>query len=148
MTDYPIYLAHDHMDRLEDLKRDHGAGVSGKILHMLVDAWIDAPTREQFEASYFGYDGFTERGVEAVAKQLRHERENPDWLMIVRTTADLRDARAQGLFGLILGTEGGKLIGDSLSQLDAFHELGMRHIQFNWSMRNKISASQENELTL
>ena len=142
----PIYLAHDHMDRLEDLQRDHASGVTGKILHMLVDAWIDAPTREQYEASYFGYDGFAERAVEAVAKQLRHERENSEWLKIVRTNADLRDARAQGLFGLILGTEGGKLIGESLSQLDAFYELGMRHIQFNWSMRNKISASQENEL--
>jgi len=146
MTDMPIYLAHDHMDRVEDLKRDHAAGVTGKILHMLVDAWIDAPSREQFEASYFGYDGFAERGIEAIAKQLRHERENSDWLKIVRTADDLRNARHQGLFGLILGTEGGKLIGDSISQLNAFHELGMRHIQFNWSMRNKISASQENEL--
>lgn len=146
MRDMPIYLAHDHTDRLEDLKRDHAAGVTGKILHMLVDAWIDAPTPEQYEASYFGYDGFVERAIEAVAKQLRHERENPEWLKIVRTIADLHDARAQGQFGLILGTEGGKLIGDSLSRLDAFYELGMRHIQFNWSMRNKISASQENEL--
>ena len=46
-----VYLAHDHMDRPEDFARDLQGGVSGKILHMVVDAWIDAPTREQYDRS-------------------------------------------------------------------------------------------------
>ena len=46
-----VYLAHDHMDRPEDFARDLQGGVSGKILHMAVDAWIDAPTREQYDRS-------------------------------------------------------------------------------------------------
>ncbi len=140
-----IYLAHDHMDRPEDFARDLSGGVTGKILHLVVDSWFDAPTREDYEASYYGNDGFLERGLVAVARALDHEREPANRVKAIRGFDDLVQARDQNELALILGTEGGKLIQKDLGLLRAFFELGLRHIQFNWAMRNQISASQANE---
>ena len=56
-----VYLAHDHMGRREDFARDLAGGVTGKILHLTVDSWIEAPTRMQYEAAYYSYDGYLER---------------------------------------------------------------------------------------
>ncbi len=140
-----IYLAHDHMDRPEDFSRDLAGGVTGKILHLVVDSWFDAPTREEYEASYYGNDGFLERGLVAVARALEHEREPANRVRAIRGFGDLARARDHNELALILGTEGGKLIQKDLGLLRAFFELGLRHIQFNWAMRNQISASQANE---
>jgi len=46
---------------------------------------------------------------------------------------------------VIAGNEGGKLLGDKPELLDAWFQLGLRHVQFNWSMANKIGASQSEE---
>ena len=140
-----IYLAHDHMDRPEDFTRDLAGGVTGKILHLVVDSWFDAPTRDEYEASYYGYDGFLERGLVAVTRALGHEDDPKSHVRVVRGFGDLERAREQNELALILGTEGGKLIQEDLGLLKAFFILGLRHIQFNWAMRNQIGASQANE---
>ena len=132
---FPVYLAHDHMDRAEDFARDLGGGVSGKILHLVVDSWFDAPTREQFEASYYGYDGFLQRGLTAMSAALQTASAPENRLRIVRTSMDLASARENGELALILGSEGGKMIEEDLGLLDAFWGLGLRHMQLNWAMR-------------
>ena len=141
----PVWLAHDHMDRPEDFARDRGAGVTGKILHLVVDSWFDAPTREQYEESYYGYDGFTQRALAATGRVLSHAADPANRLRIVRTVGDLDTAREEGDLGLVLGAEGGKLIEEDLDLLEAFWHLGLRHVQLNWAMRNQIGASQSNE---
>jgi membrane dipeptidase len=140
-----IYLAHDHMDRAEDFARDLAGGVSGKVLHMVVDSWFDAPTREQYEASYYGYAGFLQRGLAAITKALAIADNPANQVRIVRTAADLDSAERSGQLALMLGTEGGKLIEEDLANLEAFWRLGLRHVQLNWAMRNQIGASQSNE---
>ena len=140
-----IYLAHDHMDRPEDFARDLAGGITGKILHLAVDSWFDAPTRDEYEASYYGYDGFLERGLVAVARVLEHEDAPENRVRVIRGSGDLERAREQKELALILGTEGGKLIQEDLGLLRVFFRLGLRHIQFNWAMRNQIGASQANE---
>ena len=57
MPDFPVYLAHDHMQRPEDYLRDLEGGVSGKIVHLTVDAWIDAPSQEEYDHAFHSYDG-------------------------------------------------------------------------------------------
>ena len=141
----PVYLAHDHMDRPEDFARDLAGGVAGKILHLTVDAWFDAPTREEYEATYYSCDGFLERGLAAAARALALADDPENRLRIVRTYADLEATRGAGELALILGNEGGKIIQENLALLDAFFRLGLRHIQLNWAMRNRIGASQANE---
>jgi len=142
---HPVYLAHDHMDRPEHFARDRAGGVAGKILHLTVDAWFDAPTREEYEATYYTNDGFLERGLAAAARVLALADDPQNRLRIVRTYADLEAARQAGELALILGNEGGKIIGEDLALLDAFFHLGLRHMQLNWAMRNRIGASQANE---
>ena len=142
---YPVYLAHDHMDREEDFARDLAGGVAGKILRLTVDAWLDAPTREEYEASYYGDDGHLQRGVGAIGAALARESSSGSRIRVVRTRSDLDVARDRGELALVLGAEGGKMIGRDLAVLDAFWWLGLRHIQLNWAMRNQIGASQSNE---
>src|SRR3972149_981472 len=89
-----MYLAHDHMDRAEDFARDIAGGVTGKILHLLVDSWIDAPTRQGYEASYYGSRGFLQRGLAAITKALAIADEPANRVRIVRSPADL-DAAAR-----------------------------------------------------
>ena len=141
----PVFLAHDHMVRAEDFERDIAGGVSGKILHMVVDSWLDAPTREEYEASYYGYEGYLERGLEAISKVLKIASDMNDSVQVIRTREDLNISADSGKFALILGSEGGKIVQENLAILDAFWWLGLRHIQLNWAMRNQIGASQSNE---
>jgi membrane dipeptidase len=133
------------MDRAEDFERDRAGGVTGKILHLVVDSWFDAPTRELYEASYYGYDGFLQRGLAAITKVLAIADDPASRVRIVRNVGDLDAAERSGQLALVLGSEGGKLIEEDLANLEAFWRLGLRHIQLNWAMRNQIGASQSNE---
>ncbi len=142
---YRTYLAHDHTQRAQDLAQDRAGGVSGKILHLTVDSWIEAPTREQFEKSYYPYEGYLQRGLEAAAKVFRIVDDPKNKLRIIRTSSDLETAHSNGELAIILGNEGGKIIEESLGVLEAWWRLGLRHIQFNWAMRNQIADAQSNE---
>jgi membrane dipeptidase len=145
MPSYRIYLAHDHMQRAHDLAQDRRGGVSGKVLHLTVDSWIEAPTREQYEAAYYGYEGYLQRGLAAAAKVLQISRDPANKVRIIRTARDLETAHSIGELAVILGNEGGKIIEESLGVLDAWFEIGLRHIQFNWAMRNQLADAQSNE---
>jgi membrane dipeptidase len=142
----PIYLAHDHMGRAGDFAQDIEGGVSGKILHLTIDSWIDAPTREHYEAAYYSYDGYLERGLAAASSVLDIALDSSNRVRIVRTKRDLRAAQENGELAVILGNEGGKILGADLSLVDAWWQIGLRHVQFNWAMRNLIGASQSNEI--
>ena len=133
------------MVREEDFARDLAGGVSGKILHLVADGWIEAPTREEYEASYYSYEGYLQRGLAAVSRVLSQAAVPENRLRIVRTRSDLATAREEGELALILGSEGGKIIQEDLALLDAFWWLGLRHLQLNWAMRSQIGASQANE---
>lgn len=140
-----VYLAHDHMQRAEDFARDRAGGVSGKILHLTVDSWIEAPTREQYEAAYYPYAGYLQRGLEATVRVMRIASRPENKVRIVLTNGDLEAANRRGELAIILGNEGGKIVEESLGVVEAWWQLGLRHLQFNWAMRNQIGAAQTNE---
>ena len=145
MPDFPVYLAHDHMQRLEDYQRDFDGGVSGKIVHLTVDSWIDAPTQEDYDNSYDSYDGYRDRGLGALTN-LHAVAGDPDSnIRVVREFGDLELARKEGSLAVIAGNEGGKILGSDPSLLDAWFPMGLRHVQFNWAMPNKLGASQDQE---
>lgn len=141
----PIWLAHDHMDRAEDFARDRSGGVTGKILHLTVDSWLDAPSREEFEATYYKTEGFLERGLAAAARVHRICDDPANRTRIVRNFSDIAQAESNGEIALILGNEGGKILGDDVDLVDAWFRIGLRHVQLNWAMRNLLGASQSNE---
>ncbi|NQW20973.1 MAG: membrane dipeptidase [Chloroflexi bacterium] len=145
MPDFPVYLAHDHMQRAEDFQRDLAGGVSGKIVHLTVDSWIDAPTKEEYDHAYDSYDGFRDRGLGALTNLHAVASEPENNVRIVREFRDLETARHMGQLAVIAGNEGGKILGSDPDLLDAWFQLGLRHVQFNWAMPNKLSASQDQE---
>ena len=141
----PIYLAHDHMSRYEDLLQDKTAGVSGKILHLTVDGWIDAPTRSLYNETYNTYDGFFERYISALDKLENIINSHSDLFTLIKNHSDLIVSKKENKLAIILGNEGGKIIGANLENFDYLYKRGLRHIQFNWSMKNNLSACQEDE---
>jgi membrane dipeptidase len=145
MNDFPVFLAHDHMQKSEDYAQDLSGGVTGKIVHLTIDGWIDAPTQEEYDHAYHSYDGFRERGLEALTNLHAIASEPDNKIRVIREFGDLAEAQANGQLAVIAGNEGGKLLGDKPELLDAWFQLGLRHVQFNWSMANKIGASQSEE---
>ena len=133
------------MQRAEDFARDIAGGVTGKILHLTVDSWIEAPTREQYEASYFSYDGYLERGLVAAARVLSIADNPVNRTRVVRSKQDLAAASDAGMLAIVMGNEGGKVVGRDPALVDAWQRIGLRHIQLNWAMRNLLGASQSNE---
>ena len=145
MPDFPVYLAHDHMQRPEDYLRDLEGGVSGKIVHLTVDAWIDAPSQEEYDHAYHSYDGFRDRGLAALTKLHGIAGDPANKVMVIREFADLEKARSAGHLAVIAGNEGGKILGSDPSLIDAWFPMGLRHVQFNWAMANRLGASQTEE---
>ena len=141
----PIYLAHDHMSRYEDFLQDIRGGVSGKILHLTVDGWIDAPTKSLYKKTYNTYEGYFERYISALDKLEKYINSHSDLFKIIKNYSDLIQAQIENKLAIILGNEGGKIVGENLENFDYLYKRGLRHIQFNWSMKNNLSASQEDE---
>lgn len=61
---------------------------------------------------------------------------NPDFLIPIRTAADLRAAKASGRFGLIYGTQDTSMIGTSLGRIAELKKAGLRIIQLTYNLRN------------
>jgi membrane dipeptidase len=145
LPDFPVFLAHDHMQRAEDFARDLAGGVSGKIVHLTIDSWIDAPSKEEYDNAYDSYDGFRDRGLGALTNLHAVASEPDNNVRVVREFRDLETARHMGQLGVIAGNEGGKILGSEPELLDAWFGLGLRHVQFNWAMPNLLGASQDQE---
>ena len=142
--EHSLYLAHDHMYRAEDFTRDYAGGVGLKIVHLGVDAWIEAPSVRDYEAAYYVNTGFLARGLKRLTKVLNLERSGEP-IKIIRNVEDIDQAVREDKLALILGFEGGKIIEEDVDLLDAWFALGLRHMQLNWAMRNSIGASQTEE---
>ena len=145
MPDFPVFLAHDHMQRAEDFQRDLDGGVSGKIVHLTVDSWIDAPTKEGYDHAYDSYDSFRDRGLGALTNLHSVASEPENNVRVVREFRDIETAGHMGQLAVIAGNEGGKILGSDPDLLNAWFDLGLRHVQFNWAMPNRLGASQDQE---
>ena len=145
MAEFPVYLAHDHMQRPDDYSRDLRGGVSGKILHLTIDSWIDAPSREEYDRAYDSYTGFHDRGLSALTNLHTIASDPSNHVLVVREFQDLIVGKEMGYLAVIAGNEGGKILGSSLDMLDAWFQLGLRHVQLNWAMANNLGASQSEE---
>ena len=133
------------MQRPEDYLRDLEGGVSGKIVHLTVDAWIDAPSQEEYDHAYHSYDGFRDRGLAALTTLHGIAADPANKVLVIREFADLEKARSAGHLAVIAGNEGGKILGSDPSLIDAWFPMGLRHVQFNWAMANRLGASQTEE---
>lgn len=65
---------------------------------------------------------------------------HPDVFTLVRGVDDIRDARATGRLGLILGFQDAVPVEDDLSRLHDFHESGLRIVQLTYNVENRIGS--------
>ena len=143
-----IINGHDHMATLTDFEWNRQAGVTAKVVHVSLDVviWDDEP--DCYKKYKDTCDGYAERADRAIAQIHQHVRARPERLMVVRSSADVLEAHRTGRLGLILGFEGAKPLQDRLELLDRYYELGVRHIQLTWAVRNAVSAGFKPEAGL
>jgi membrane dipeptidase len=61
---------------------------------------------------------------------------HPEHLLLVRTAADIREAKSSGRLGIILGFQHTEMMGRELGWLNRFNDLGVRSIQLTYNKRN------------
>jgi len=64
---------------------------------------------------------------------------NSNEVIIVKTIADIYQAKKEGKISLLLGCEGGKPLEGDLTFLRIFYELGLRYLGISWHHRNQLA---------
>lgn len=72
---------------------------------------------------------------------------NPTRMMWVRNSHDLRKSVRSGRLGTMLGVEGGHMIEDDLSKLEALHARGVRYLTLTWNNSTSWASSALDETT-
>lgn len=72
---------------------------------------------------------------------------NPDKMMIVTNPLQLQQAIAQKKLACLMGVEGGHMIEDNLSYLDAFYKRGVRYMTLTWNNSTSWATSALDETT-
>lgn len=137
-----IITCHDHIPPpvdLEDLRR---GGITTKFALIGMDAWTDAPDRDAYLASLHSLEGWCKRTLITFDHVLSAVDENSDEMLLVRCAADVVRAKREGKVGILLGSEGGKLIEGHLELLRIFYRLGLRQMQLTWAYGNQLSTGE------
>ncbi len=70
---------------------------------------------------------------------MRILEEHGDEVVLVTTTAQVRQAKKEGKIAMLLGMEGGEPILTELGLLRMFYRLGLRHLGLTWNHRNALA---------
>ncbi|GLR67255.1 peptidase M19 [Acidocella aquatica] len=85
------------------------------------------------------WEGF-QATVQNIAGMKKMIRENADLLTLVRSTADITRAKAEGKTGIILGFQNAHAIEDHLGYIEAFADMGVRVIQLCYNTQNLVGT--------
>ena len=128
---------------LERLKR---GGVEGLVLALWTSAEPDT-----FWNCYPGMDCAAAR-TEQMVRCAKAEFEESDWLKVVRTSEEAKQARENGKLYAFLAVEGMESIGADLSGIDRYVEFGVRIGMLTWNEENLLATgakgAPDNQLTL
>ncbi len=72
---------------------------------------------------------------------------NPTKMMLVNTPADLQKAIREKKLATMFGVEGGHMIENDLSKLEALHQRGMRYMTITWNNSTSWATSAADETT-
>ena len=169
--DATVFICHDHSLFPEGMAAMTRGGVTAKQLMLSVDARVHAD-RETFLASGRGrsYQRETRRQEAPVAADAESGPVRPlsalesegflkaaliamdyvYWqvegsrgrLRIALEPEDIRAAKKDGAIALVLGSEGSRLIEDSLPVLRMLARVGLRHLQLSWAFETTVGAPQ------
>ena len=70
----------------------------------------------------------------------RLEREGNGQVKIVRTTGELADCLANGVFAMIFHIEGAEAIDTNLNALETLYQAGLRSLGLTWSRPNAFAS--------
>lgn len=85
------------------------------------------------------WEGF-QATVRNIAEMKKMIRDNADLLTLVRGTADIMRAKAEGKTGIILGFQNAHAIEDHLGYIEAFSDMGVRVIQLCYNTQNLVGT--------
>ncbi len=77
------------------------------------------------------------------ARILLRETENNPGVRFCRTSRDLAECEKEGVGGLFLAVEGGKLLSDDLTRLDTLYGAGVRFLTLVWNDPCKIGGTNK-----
>ena len=72
-------------------------------------------------------------------------RRNPDRMMLVYNSQDLRKAVRKKKFGAMMGVEGGHMIEDKLENIEALYKRGVRYMTLTWNNSTPWATSALDE---
>ncbi len=139
-----IVLAHDHYSPPDDLEDMLRGKVSAKVLLAVVDTRPWSSDVADYERSKSEILGWYDSAVAIYDKILGNMRGLPEHTLI-RRPADVLDAKKQGKAGILLGSEGGKLIEYDIENLQRLYDLGLRHILLSWAYDNQLTAAETHQ---
>jgi membrane dipeptidase len=139
-----IVLAHDHLFPPDDLADLRQGGVTAKILLAVIDTrpWTEDP--EDYTRSIAEIDGWFEYACGIYHRILAEIGRSPE-LTLIRNPRDVLRAKAEGKTGILLGSEGGKLIEYDIDNLQRLYDLGLRHILLSWAYDNQLTAAETHQ---
>lgn len=115
-----------------DLQRLKEGGVDIQIFSI----WCDGNKQQPY--------AFANQEIDSVyAWANRH----PDKMMIVYNSRDLAKAVKQKKLGAMMGVEGGHMIEDDLTKLDALYKRGVRYMTLTWNNSTSWASSAMDETT-
>ncbi|MER1966424.1 dipeptidase [Castellaniella sp. GW247-6E4] len=85
------------------------------------------------------WEGFQDT-VNNIARMKAMIRENSDLVALVRTTDDVLKAKRDGHTGIILGFQNAHAFEDSLGNVEAFADMGVRVVQLCYNTQNLIGT--------
>jgi membrane dipeptidase len=169
--DAVVFICHDHSLLPEDMDAMRRGGVHAKQLMLSVDGRVHAD-RETFLASGRGRsyaretrrqeapvaadaesgpvralsvlesEGFLKAALIAMDYVYWQVEGSNGKLRIALEPADIPAAKKEGAIALVLGSEGSRLIEDSLPVLRMLARMGLRHLQLSWALETTVGAPQ------
>ncbi|MBA4709645.1 dipeptidase [Aquitalea aquatica] len=85
------------------------------------------------------WEGFQDT-VGNIAEMKKQIRDYSDILTLVRTTEDVRRAKAEGKTGIILGFQNAHAFEDNLGYIEAFADMGVRVVQLCYNTQNLVGT--------
>ena len=71
--------------------------------------------------------------------------DNQDTVKVAKCAQDFIDAEQEGKLGLLLGSEGLCYMGDEVSLIDVFYQLGMREVSLTWNEDNELASGAKGD---
>ena len=128
LLDPKFDLAVRHSDGNIDIPRMREGGLSAIFFSIWISSKILGPDAVQKAI----------RQIDAIRETVRR---NPNDLMLATTAADIREAKRQHKIAVLMGVEGGHMMGNDLAVLRTFAALGVRYMTLTHMDNNEWADS-------